>query len=111
MLDLDHDMQAVFYCSDFALQLKRVRPGVEDLQFQGIVGMTDREALEGHAMATSRTLQCPGLVDLRADDIVQLLEAVPQLGLAEGSRFRVLDVPERVNDGAELVVLLGSTRS
>lgn len=111
MLDLDHDMQAVFYCSDFALQLKRVRPGVEDLVFQGIVGMTDREALDGHAMATSRTLQCPGLVDLRAYDVVQLLEAVPQLGLAEGSRFRVLDMPERVNDGAELLVLLGSTRS
>ena len=55
MLDLEHDMQAVFYGPDFALQLKRVRPGVEDLQFQGIVGMTDREALEGHATATSRT--------------------------------------------------------
>ena len=111
MLDLEHDMQAVFYCADFTVRFKRVRPGVEDLELQAILGMTDSEALEGNAMATSRTIQCPAAVDLRADDLLQLLEAVPQLGLAEGSKLRVLDVPDRINDGAEQLVLLGSARS
>lgn len=111
MLDLDHDMQAVFYGPDFTLRFKRLRTGVEDLELQGILGMTDSEALEGHAMATSRTIQCPATVDLRADDLLQLLQAAPQLGLVEGSKFRVLDVPERINDGAEQLVLLGSVWS
>lgn len=111
MLDLEHDMQAVFYCADFTVRFKRVRPGVEDLELQAILGVTDSEALEGHAMATSRTIQCPATADLRADDMLQLLEAAPQLGLAEGSKFRVLDVPERINDGAEQLALLGSTWS
>ncbi|MFD2754288.1 hypothetical protein [Comamonas terrae] len=111
MLDLDHDMQAVFYCSDFAMRFKRLRAGVEDLVLQGIIGVTDAEALEGHASTVSRTLQCPATVDMRPDDVLQLLEAAPQLGMAEGERFRVLDVPERINDGAEQVVLLGSAWS
>lgn len=111
MLDLDHDMQSVFYGPDFALRFKRVRAGVEDLELQGIIGMTDGEALEGHSMATSRTLQCPSVADLRSEDILQLLEAAPQLGLAVGSKFRVLDVPERINDGAEQLVHLGSVWS
>lgn len=111
MLDLDHDMQNVFYGSDFTLRFKRVRAGVEDLELQGIFGMADGDALEGHAMATTRTLQCPALVDIRANDVLQLLEAAPQLGLAPGDRFRVLDVPERINDGAEQVLILGSAWS
>lgn len=111
MLDLDHDMEHVFYGSDFALRLKRVRPGAVDLQLQGIVGVADDEALEGYALATSRTLQCPAVVDLRAEDVLELLEAAPQLGLALGDRLRVLDVPRRLNDGAEQMVLLGSARS
>lgn len=111
MLDFEHDMQAVFYCADFTVRFKRVRPGVEDLELQAILGMTDSEALEGHAMATSRTIQCPATVDLRADDLLQLLEAVSQLGLVEGSKLRVLDVPDRINDGAEQLVLLGSAWS
>ena len=110
MLDLDHDMQHVFYGSDFAVRLKRVRAGAVDLELQGIIGVADDEALDGYALATARTLQCPAVIDLNAEDVLELLESAPQLGLALGDRLRVLDVPRRLNDGAEQMVMLGSAR-
>ena len=110
-LDLDHDMQHVFYGSDFGMRYLRIRPGVDDLELQGIFGMADSEALEGYAHATTRVLQCPASHDVRADDILQALDALPQAGVSKGDRMCVLDTPERVNDGSELRVLLGSARS
>ena len=111
MLDLDHDMQQVFYGQDFALRLLRVRSGVLDLEFRGIVGVNDGEDLDRHVIAKSRAMHCPATVDLRADDIVQALEASVVQGIAVGDKFRVLDVPQRVNDGAELEALLGSVKA
>ena len=111
MQDMDHDLQQVFYGEDFALRLLRVRPGADDLEFRGIVGVADEDALENRVITTARSLQCPATVDLRADDAVRALEASPTQGIAAGDKFRVLDVPERINDGAELEALLGSVKS
>lgn len=103
---LDHDMDNVFF-SDFALRFLRVRAGVDSLEVSGNLGIEDVDALDDHAVAARRTLLLPAGVDLRADDHLQALDADAGQQLRVGDRFRVLDVPRRVNDGAEMEALLG----
>ena len=50
----------------------------------------------------------PVTQDVRADDVLVAKEAIPALTIAVGARFRVLDNPQRVNDGMEMEALLGS---
>ena len=108
MLDLEEDMVSVFYGPDFATTFTRQRPLVADVDVVLIFGVVDEEALDGRVMAASRKVQMPVTQDVRADDVLVAKQAIPALGIAVGARFRVLDNPQRVNDGAEMEALLGS---
>ncbi len=108
MLNLEEDMGTVFYGSDFATTFTRQRPSVADVAVMVIFGVVDAEALEGRAMAATRKVQMPVTQDVRADDVLVAVQAIPGHGIAVGARFRVLDNPQRVNDGMEMEALLGS---
>ena len=108
MLNLEEDMATVFYGSDFGITFTRQRPSVADVDVVAIVGVVDTEALDGRAMAATRKVQMPVTQDVRADDVLVAKRAVQSLGIAVGARFRVLDNPQRVNDGMEMEALLGS---
>lgn len=108
MLGIEDDMAGVFFGSDFAARLQRRRAGVDPKVITGILGIADEEGLEGRVIASARVLRTPALSDVRADDVLETLDAMPSLGIAVGARFRVLEAPKRVNDGAEMEALLGS---
>lgn len=101
-------MATVFYGPDFATTFTRQRPLVADVDVVLIFGVVDAEALDGRAMAATRKVQMPATQDVRADDALVAKQAIPALGIAAGARFRVLDTPQRVNDGMEMEALLGS---
>lgn len=108
MLDLSDDMSNVFYGSDFASTWLRRRPPAADQVVVGIFGVADAEALDGHAIAAARVLRMPSIADVLADDVLMATVAIPDLGVVMGARYRVLDKPMRVGDGAEMEALLGS---
>ena len=108
MLDLEEDMAAVFYGPDFANTFTRQRPLVADVDVALIFGVVDEEALDGRAIAATRKVQMPATQDVRADDLLVAVQAIPGQNIAAGARFRVLDNPQRVNDGMEMEALLGS---
>jgi hypothetical protein len=108
MLNLEEDMATVFYGSDFGIPFTRLRPSVADVDVVAIFGVVDTEALDGRAMAATRKVQMPVTQDVRADDVLVAKQVVQSLGIAVGARFRVLDNPQRVNDGMEMEALLGS---
>jgi len=108
LADLAADLRAVFYGSDFATDWLRHRAGTPTETVTGILGVADDDALQGRVIATARVLRLPAGGDLRADDELQALAAIPDLGIAVGTRLRALDAPRRVNDGAEVELLLGS---
>lgn len=108
MLDLEADLAAVFFGADFATPFTRQRPLVADVQVLGILGVTDEEALDARAIASTRSLRIPATADVRADDVLVAVQAIPAAGVAQGTKFRVLDMPQRVNDGMEYEALLGS---
>lgn len=111
MLNLEDDMPGVFFSDDFCTRLLRTRAGQAAAEIVGILGIADEEALQGRVVAAVRTLRAPSGSDVRADDVLQALAAVPLLGIAEGERFRVLEEPVRMNDGAEMEALLGSVQA
>lgn len=108
MLDLEADLAAVFFGADFAMPFTRQRSLVADVEVLGILGTTDEEALDARAISSQRSLRTPATADVRADDVLVAVQAIPAMGVAQGARFRVLDVPQRVNDGMECEALLGS---
>ena len=108
MLDLEADLAAVFFGADFAAPFTRQRPLIADVQVLGIFGITDEEALDARAIASTRSLRIPATADVRADDVLVAVQAIPAAGVAQGARFKVLDVPHRLNDGMEREALLGS---
>ena len=108
MLDLDNDMATVFYGADFTATFTRQRAATADVNVVLIFGVVDEEALDGRAMAASRLVRMPATQDVRADDVLVAVHAIPGQGIAVGARFRVLDNPQRVNDGMEVEALLGS---
>ncbi|SFF14822.1 hypothetical protein [Paracidovorax wautersii] len=108
MLHLEEDMRTVFFGSDFAARFRRHRAGELAREVVGIVGTVDDEALEGRVFAASRTLRYPADCELRADDVLECLDEAASQGIKVGTRFRVLEAPRRVNDGAEMEALLGS---
>lgn len=107
MLDLTGDLHEVFF-SDFATSFIRTRHGLNAVAVMGILGTADEEALEGRVMAAVRELRLPASYDLRAGDELTAAEAIPALGVAIGTTFKVLEPPQRDVDGAEQIVLLGS---
>lgn len=107
MLDLTDDMATVFYGDDWATTWLRQRPPAADQVVVGIFGVADEAALDGRAVAAARVLRMPSVADVRADDVLMATVAIPDLGVVPGARFRVLDVPMRVGDGAEMEALLG----
>lgn len=108
MLGFEDDMRDVFFGSDFAGRVCGLRAGAVVGEVAGILGIADDQALEGRVVAAARTLRYPASIQLRVDDIVECLDAFPMQNVAAGTRFRVLEVPKRVNDGAEMEALLGS---
>lgn len=108
MLDLAEDLSTVFFGADFSAIFTRQRPAVADVQVALIIGVSDDEALEGRAIATTRTVLMPATADVKADDVMVAVQAIPGTGIAAGQRFKVLDVPRRVVDGMEMEALLGS---
>ena len=108
MLNLEDDMAAVFYSADFATAFTRQRPMAPDVAVVAIFGVLDDEAMDGHALAATRVVRMPATQDVRADDVLVAVAAIPGQGIAAGARFRVLDNPQRVNDGMEMEALLGS---
>lgn len=108
MLDFQDDMTTVFFGSDFAARFRRHRAGAAPKDVVGILGIVDEEALEGRVMTASRALRSPAICDVRADDVLEVLDEMPSMGIQTGTRFRVLDQPKRVNDGEEIEALLGS---
>lgn len=108
MLDFEEDLSTVFYGADFAAIFTRQRPMAADVPVAVILGTTDEDALEGRALATTRTALMPATADVRADDVLVATQALPGLGVVVGQRFVVLDVPRRIVDGMEMEALLGS---
>lgn len=108
MLDLEEDLATTFYGADFAAIFTRQRPAAADVAMALIIGTADEEALEGRALATTRTALMPATADVRADDVLVATQALPGLGVVVGQRFVVLDVPRRIVDGMEMEALLGS---
>lgn len=108
MLDFEADLAAVFFCADFAMPFTRQRPLASDVEVLGILGVTEGDALDTHAIAITRSLRLPSTADVRADDVLVAVQAIPAMGVEQGARFRVLDLPQRVNDGMEFEALLGS---
>ena len=111
MLDLENDMATVFYGADFTATFTRQRAATADVNVVLIFGVVDEEALDGRAMAASRLVRMPATQDVRADDVLVAVHAIPGQGIAAGARFRVLDNPQRVNDGMEMEALLGSVQA
>lgn len=108
MLNLEDDLAAVFFGADFTAAFLRQRPMAPDVEVAVILGIADDEALDGRALAAVRTARMPATADVRADDALVALHDVPGFGIAMGARLRVLDQPQRVNDGMELEALLSS---
>lgn len=108
MLDLEEDMTEVFFGDDFAARFVRHRAGAAAKDVVGILGIADEEALEGRVVASARQLRAPAVCDVLADDVLEVVDELPAFGIKAGTRFRVLDKPRRVNDGAEMEALLGS---
>ncbi len=107
-MDLEEDMALVFFGTDFAHTFTRQRPLVADVDVVAILGVADAEALDGRVIAAARTLRMPATADVRADDVLLAVQAIPGMGVAVGARFKVLEPPQRVNDGMEAEALLGS---
>jgi len=108
MLDLAEELSAVFYGDDFACTFVRQRLSMPDQAVVGILGIADDDALEGRVLAAARTLRMPAASDVRAGDVLEVTAGMPSLGVPAGTRFKVLEVPQRVGDGAEVEALLGS---
>lgn len=108
MLDLAEDLATVFFGPDFTAVFTRQRPAAADVPVALIIGVSDDEALDGRALATTRTALMPATADVRADDVLVAGQAIPGTGIVAGQRFKVLDTPRRTADGAEMEALLGS---
>lgn len=107
MIDHAHDLATVFYGPDFASPFLRVRPEAADVQVMVILGAVDAEVLEGRAIAAVRTVRFVAGQDVRADDKLIALAAVGP-DVPAGTAFKLLEKPQRVNDGLEVEALLGS---
>ena len=110
MLDLEADMDTVFFGTDFAATFTRQRPPAADLSVVAILGVADEEALGGHVVTATRALRMPATVDVRAGDVLLVTQVMPGMGVSVGDRFTVIDEPRRVTDGMEMEALLGSAR-
>jgi hypothetical protein len=106
MIDFADDLASVFFGPDFAVPFTRQRAGVADVTVMLIVGTTDSEVLDARALAASRTARFAAGQDVRTGDRLVLEIATPDMPV--GTTLRVLDVPQRVNDGLEMEALLGS---
>jgi hypothetical protein len=96
---LGASLGAFYRLSHFAQEVTRVRSGVPDLVFAGILGMADAEALQGYVVATQRTLRYPtASADVREGDTL--------ITNVDGKQFRVLRHPELVADGNESMARL-----
>jgi len=106
MIDFDADMADVFYGDDFTSAFVRQRAGVANEPVKGIPARQDKDALDGHAVATQRQLLVPASAGLKRDDILTAVAAIPQWAAQPGAVFVVLDL-EHVGDGTEVLAYIG----
>ncbi|WP_019654016.1 hypothetical protein [Variovorax atrisoli] len=107
MIDCTHDLATVFFGDDFAVPFTRRRRAAADVTVMVIIGTVDSDALDARARAATRTARFAAGQDVRADDELIAGAAVgPEV--PAGTVFKLLDHPQRVNDGLEMEVLLGS---
>lgn len=107
MVDFEADLAEVFYGSDFAFAFVCHRAGVVvGDAIRGVPARDDREALDGHAVATHRQLLVPATTGVKRDDTLTAVAAVPQWGSQANDVFKVLDL-EHVGDGAEMLLHVG----
>jgi hypothetical protein len=104
VIDLQADIEAIFYGPDFAAAFMRRRVGVADLPLRLILGTADVDVLDARATAASRKATFPASKDVRLHDQLVAVEAVA--GYPAGAVFTLLERPERVNDGLEMEVYL-----
>lgn len=107
MIDPAADLAAILAAPDFAKSFRRIRPLAEPVDVRMIVGTVDEEALQRYALSCVRKALFAAGSDVRVDDEILALEAV-DINIPEGTMLKVLDIPQRVNDGLEVEALLGS---
>lgn len=107
MIDLQHDIETVFYGPDFAAEFAWRRGGVvQERTVPIILGTQDVEALDGRVQASNRKATYPASRTVRLGDELVALEDLPDY--PKGTVFEVLDHPQKVNDGLEMEALLGA---
>lgn len=107
MIDFAHDLVEVFYGPDFSTPFTRQRLNAADVTVMAIFGTADDAVLDGRAIAAARVVRFAIGQDVLADDRLVAQEAAGS-DVPAGTAFKVLDTPQRVNDGLELEALLGS---
>ena len=104
---IDFEPSVFFDQDDFACSCTRVRAGVADVAFAGILGAVDEALFERNVQAGTYELRYPfAAVQLATGDTVRTV-ATDGAGVPQHAQtWRVLRTPERQNDGAEGLVLL-----
>lgn len=90
------DLSVFFTGGEFAELFVRRRPPAPDVEFGGILGVNDRDALQGYAITAEYRLRYPV-------SAVELVEGDEVAGAAGTFRVRRVD---RVVDGLEAEALL-----
>lgn len=103
----DDDLDVFYDEADFAVHCTRSRPGEDDAQFSGILGVADAAEFDGMALLGQYRLQYPGeAASLQAEDVLRTQRRNADASLQAAQVWRVLRGPERVVDGAESLVWL-----
>lgn len=97
----------VFYDDDWCVECTRVRPGVRNVLFNGILGSADAADFDGQMTVGLHRLQYPTpAVDLQAQDVLRTVRRTQAGQPLQAQVWRVMRTPERVVDGAESVVFI-----
>lgn len=97
----DDDMDAFF--SEGTVTVIRHRPGVPDIEFQAIPGLSDEQSLDARVLSPQREIAFPSRHDMRSGDTCTVV-GDGSLVMFDG-QYRVRE-HRRVNDGLEARALL-----
>ena len=105
MIELEPEV--FFDTDDFACSCTRVRTGVADAPFVGILATVDESLFDHQVQAGTHALQYPtAAVQLMAGDTVQTVSTDAAGATLPAQVWRVLRSPQRVVDGQESSVWL-----
>lgn len=103
----DDELDVFYDEDDFAVLCTQSRPGENDVQFSGILAVTDESRFDGHVTAGVCVLRYPtAAAALAQEDTVRTQRKGEDGVLAPAEAWRVLRTPERVVDGAESEVYI-----